>query len=335
MAEKNYYDRLGIKKDATEKEIKGAYRRLARKYHPDVNPGDKSAEDKFKQINEAYEVLSDKDKRKKYDQYGDQWQYADQFAQAGGQPGGQARYWQYSPGGGTHYEFSGNAGDMDSIFAELFGSSRSRTGYRRTQPKRGQDLESPVKVTLEEAYSGTKRMISLQDEDPCPTCQGTGQIQNVLCGTCRGAGVVPRIRRLEVTIPPGVNNGSKVRIAGKGHPGYQGGPNGDLFLKISVMSHSLLERQGDNLSVNVNVPVTVAVLGGEVQVPTLKSKLALKIPPVTQNGRVFRLTGQGMPHLGSTARGDLLAKINVVLPTNLSEKEKDLFKKLSELRGGE
>lgn len=328
MAGKNYYDILGVKRDASEKEIKQAYRRLARKYHPDVNPGDKSAESKFKEINEAHEVLSDKEKRQKYDRYGDQWQYADQFEKAGRQ---QTQHWDFASGGGTHH-FSGDMGDLDSIFEGLFGGARTRTFHRRTQPRRGQDLETPVEVTLEEAYSGTNRTISLQVEEPCTACHGSGRIQNLPCSACRGSGMMPRIKRLEVKIPPGVNNGSRVRIAGKGQPSYGGGSSGDLYLRISVKAHPSLERYGDNLHVNIAVPLAVAVLGGEVQVPTLKGKLALKIPPETQNGRVFRLSAQGMPHLGKSTRGDLLARVNVVLPTKLSEKEKELFRQLSDIR---
>jgi molecular chaperone DnaJ len=330
MAGKNYYDLLGLKKDASDKEIKQSYRRLARKYHPDVNPGDKAAEAKFKEINAAYEVLSDKEKRKKYDKYGDKWQYADQFEQAG-QPQ-QAQYWDFSPGGeGTSYQFGGDIGGLDSIFEELFGGNRTRGSSRRAQPRRGQDLESPVEVTLEEAYHGTSRTISLQMEEPCTACKGTGRIQNLPCSACRGAGVVPSIKRLEVKIPAGVATGSRVRIAGKGQTGY-GGASGDLYLAITVKPHPALERQGDDLHTTVPVPLATAVLGGEVQVPTPKGKLALKIPPETQNGRVFRLVGQGMPRLGKTTRGDLLAKVNVVLPTRLSDKEKQLFRQLSEIR---
>jgi molecular chaperone DnaJ len=329
MAGQNFYDILGIKKDATDKDIKQAYRRLARKHHPDVNPGDKSAEAKFKEINAAYEVLSDKDKRQKYDKYGDKWQYADQFEQAAQQ---QAQYQQYSPGDGTSYHFGGDIGGMDSIFEELFGSGRSRGFSRRSQPKRGQDLESPVEVTLEEAYRGTSRTINLQQEEPCAACRGSGQIQNLSCSVCRGAGVVAGMNRLEVKIPAGVATGSRVRVSGKGQPGYSGGSSGDLYLNITVTPHPTFERQGDDLNTSIPVPLTVAVLGGEVQVPTLKGKLALKIPPETQNGRVFRLAGQGMPHLGKSTRGDLLAKVNVILPTRLSDKEKELFRQFSQLR---
>jgi DnaJ-class molecular chaperone len=311
-----------VSRNASEQEIKQAYRRLARKYHPDVNPGDKSAEEKFKQINEAYEVLSDKEKRKKYDQFGEQWQYADQFAQAG---------WQETPfrdfawnGGTTGFHFV--ADDLGSLFDELLRGTPTYTRLRR-----GQDIEVPVEVTLEEAYHGTTRTISLQAEEPCSSCQGRGWVQNVPCSTCRGAGTVARPKRLEVKIPPGVSDGSRVRIPGKGQPGY-GGTNGDLYLVISVKPHPLFERRGDDLYVEVPVPLTTAILGGEVKVPTPKGKLLLKIPPETQNGRVFRLRGQGMPHLGNSSRGDMLAKVKVVLPTKLSEEEKELFRRLSKLR---
>jgi molecular chaperone DnaJ len=177
------------------------------------------------------------------------------------------------------------------------------------------------------------RNLSLQSEAACTACQGSGRIQKGICSVCQGTGSAPQIKRLEVKIPAGVDNGSRVRIAGKGQPGAVGGPSGDLFLVISIQPHNLFERKEDDLYVHVNVPVTTAVLGGEVQVPTLRgTKLALRIPPETQNERVFRLAGQGMPHLGTSARGDLLATIKVLLPTDLSPQEKELFKKLQELR---
>jgi len=333
MAGKNYYDLLGVKHNATEKEIKQAYRKLARKYHPDVNPGDKSAEGKFKQINEAYEVLSDKAKRKKYDQYGDQWQHAEQFEQARQQPGA---YGNFNQGGGNRAQFSMNdMGGLDSIFAEIFGGGRGGTSRRRPGPRKGHDLETRVEVTLEEAYQGTNRTISLQLEEPCTTCGGTGQIQNAICSTCRGTGSALRTKRLEVKIPPGVNNGSRIKLAGKGQPGYRGGTSGDLYLMISVRPHPTFERRGDNLHVTIDIPLTVAMLGGEAKVPTPKGKLALTIPAETGNGRFFRLKNQGMPHLGSTTRGDLLAKANVILPAKLTDEEKELFRKLKELRPGE
>ncbi len=329
MAKKDYYELLGVKRNASEQEIKQAYRRLARQYHPDVNPGDKSSEARFKEINEAYEVLSNKESRKKYDKYGDQWQYADQFEQVRRQ---QTPFRDFGEAGGaTSFQFGGE--DLGSLFDDLlFGGGRTRTYTQRTRPMRGRNLETPVEVTLEEAFHGTSRTISLQSEAPCPVCKGTGLIQNVPCSTCRGAGVVPRMKRLEVKIPAGVNTGSRVRVAGKGAPGYNGGASGDLYLIVSVRPHRQFERRNDDLYVEVPVPLMVAVLGGEVQVPTMKGKLALKIPPETQNGRSFRLAGQGMPHLGNSSRGDMFARVNIVLPTKLSDKEKELFQQLGELR---
>ena len=331
MAGKDYYSTLGVNRNASEKEIKQAFRRLARKHHPDVNPGDKTAEERFKQISEAYEVLSDKEKRKKYDQFGDKWQYADQFAGAGG---GGVHYQHFDfgdlfGGGGSTYNFGGEG--FDSLLDELLRGSRGGASSRRTRPRRGQDIEHPVEVTLEEALSGTSRLLSLQDEDICTTCHGSGRIQNALCSVCQGHGVINRTKRLEVKIPAGVKTGSRVRIAGKGGGGY-GGAKGDLYLAVTVKPHSLFERRGVDLYVNVDVPLTVAVLGGIVNVPTLKGKLELKIPAETQNGRIFRLAGQGMPHLGKSSRGDLKAKVNVLLPTKLSNQEKELFQKLSQLR---
>ncbi len=328
MAGKDYYKILGIKRGAGAQEIKRAYRRLARKHHPDVNPGDKSAEAKFKELNEAHEVLSDKEKRQKYDQYGDQWQQADQFAKAGAGRQ-QAPFRDFSQGGAQSFRFEG--GDLGSLFGNLFSGFGGSTSRRQTRPKRGQDMEYPVEVTLEEAYHGTNRILSLQAEEPCSSCGGTGRKQHTICPTCQGAGTVIRSKRLEVKIPPGVKNGSRVRIAGKGGAGSTGGKSGHLYLVISVKPHRLFERKDDHLYVNIPVPLTVAMLGGEVQVPTRQGKLALKIPSETQNERTFRLTKQGMPHLGNSAYGDLLAKVSVVLPSKLSAEEKKLFEQLGQL----
>ena len=324
MAGKDYYNILGVGRGATEAEIKQAYRRLARKHHPDVNPGNQSAEAKFKEINEAFEVLSDAEKRKKYDQYGDQWQYAEQFAQARAQ---QSPQWEHAQDGSTfHFD------DSDNIFEELFQEFGRGNRQRTTRPRPGRDLEYPVQITLEEAYHGASRLLNLQSEEVCSGCSGTGRIQNLPCSICHGTGRVPHDKRIEVRIPPGVANGSRVRFAGQGEAGYRGGPNGDLHLIVSVLPHSVFERQEDNLLTTVDVPLTTAVLGGEIHVPTLKGKVILKIPPETQNGRVFNLTGQGMPHLGNSSHGNLLAKVNIILPTKLSKEEKTLFEKLKEMR---
>lgn len=331
MAGKDYYNILGVKRNASEKEIKQAYRRLARKYHPDVNPDDKSAEARFKDINEAHEVLSNKESREKYDLYGDQWQYADQFAKAGGRPNVRYDFGQGSgQEGGQTFRFE--EGNLDSLFGDLFRSfGGTTTAGRGTRVRRGRSFEHPAEITLEEAYSGTSRILSLNNEQTCSTCAGTGMVKNAVCPACRGAGVVMQPQRLEVKIPPGVRDGSRVRIAGKGGAGY-GAPSGDLYLLVSVKPHHLFERKGDNLHIDIPVPLTVAVLGGEVQVPTVTGKLALKIPPETRNGRVFRLTKQGMPHLGDSTRGDLLARVNIELPGKLSDREKELFEELRKLR---
>jgi molecular chaperone DnaJ len=332
-ANNNFYELLGINKSATDKDIKAAYRRMARKYHPDVNPGNKSAEAKFKEINAAYEVLSDTAKRAKYDKYGDKWQYADQLDQQAQQQGQYQQYYSGGDGEPQGFNFGGDAGGMDSIFDSLFGAGRGRG--RRTRQQPGQDLESNVEITLEEAYNGTGRQINLQQEQPCAACKGTGVIQNLPCSVCRGAGVVNSVVRLEVKVPAGVNTGSRVRVSGKGQPGQNGGASGDLYLNITVSPNPLYARNGDDLTTELPVPLTVAVLGGEVQVPTPKgTKLALKIPAETQNGRVFRLTGQGMAHLGKAGRGDLMAKVNVILPEKLTDKQKELFKQLDQLQRG-
>jgi DnaJ-class molecular chaperone len=326
MASKDYYQILGVNRNATEKDIRQAYRRLARKYHPDLNSGDKSAEAKFKEINAAYEVLSDPEKRRKYDQFGDQWQYAEQFAKSPGR-GNVKRDFDR---GNISFEF-GNPSDFGDIFADLF--SDFGTGPRMgRRPQRGQDIDYPVEVSLEEAYHGSKRTIELQTEEPCTACGGTGRVGNRVCTICNGAGgkVVPK--RLEVKIPAGVKDGSRIRIAGEGRSNLAGGKKGDLYLVVKVLPHQVFERKGDDLYTEVSVPLATAMLGGEARLPTLNSNLILKIPPETQNDRVFRLAGKGMPRLGDTKYGDMLARVKVVLPTNLTDGEKQLFEKLRSLR---
>lgn len=328
MAGKDYYKTLGIKRDSSESEIKQAYRRLARKYHPDVNPGDKTAESKFKEINAAYEVVSDKEKRKKYDQYGDQWEHADQFAQASRN---QNAGWNFQGGGPQGYNY--NPGDVDDLLGGIFGRGATRGFNRQPRAKKGKDIEHPVDITLEEAFNGTNRVLSMESRETCPSCGGSGHMQNIVCSACMGSGMITGIKRIEVTIPAGVKDGSRVRVSGKGEAGYVGGKSGDLFLKTKVKPHRQFERKGDNLHVDVQVPLTVAVLGGEAQVPTPKgSKLALTIPAETQNGREFRLKGQGMPKLKDSSRGDLIARVKVILPEKLGDEEKKLFEELAALR---
>lgn len=326
MEYKDYYKVMGVNKSSTAKEIKQAYRRLAKKYHPDVNPGNKEAEQNFKDVNEAYEVLGDEEKRKKYDELGSNWKQYEQWQQAGGQPGGQPFDWSqygFTPGGGggahsgyrtmTEEEMQGLFGDSDpfsGFYHTFFGGHGpgTRRQYRTAaRPRRGQDVEQPVEVSLEEAFAGTTRILQMTDSSGQP-------------------------RRLEAKIPPGVQDGSRVRMAGQGMPGGGGGPSGDLYLTIQVSYNPFFERKGDDLYIKLNVPLTTVVLGGEVEVPTLKSIVMLKIPPETQNGKSFRLKGRGMPRLGNPHQsGDLYAEVKVILPQKLSDKERNLFEELAKL----
>jgi molecular chaperone DnaJ len=335
MAGQDYYSILGVSRSAADKDIKATYRRLARQYHPDVNPGNKSAEERFKQINQAYEVLSDPEKRKKYDQYGEGWEHAEQYAEAARQQQQQAQRggFRFTQEPGAEDAFASEEPDLASLFGNLFGGRAGASGRKSSRVRKGQDVEYQIELTLEEAFNGTMRNISLQSEIPCSACRGTGRIQGLPCSVCRGSGSTPQVKRLEVKIPAGVEDGSRVRIAGKGEPGAGGGTAGDLFLVVSLRKHNLFERKDNDLYTDLPVPLTTLMLGGEVQVPTLKgSKLALKIPAETQNGKVFRLSGQGMPVLGSTAKGDLMVTIKVVLPRSLSAEEKALFNRLREIR---
>lgn len=328
MPKKDYYNTLGVGRTASDKDIKQAYRRLARKLHPDLNPGNKTAEATFKEVNEAYEILSDPDKRKKYDQFGDNWQHADQFSNAW--QGAQ----QSHPRGGTHSSFDfSDLGDIGTIFENMgFGGGGA---FASRKPSRPKSVQHSIEVTLEEAYQGTTRMFQLQSDEACAACSGTGRsarIRGKACSACGGSGSFPRTKRLEVKIPPGVNDGSKIRLAGQGGIGADGS-KADLELIVKMLPNKNFERTGNDLHTEFSVPLVTAILGGEVELPTLKSKVALKIPPETPNGNVFRLVGKGMPHLGNLSqRGDLFAKVKVVLPTKLTQKEKQLFEELRALR---
>ncbi|MBI2887372.1 MAG: J domain-containing protein [Chloroflexi bacterium] len=321
MPGKDYYAILGVSRTASEKEIKQAYRRLARKHHPDVNPGDKQAEAHFKEINNAYEVLADPEKRKKYDLYGEHWQQADQFSQQW--PGAGGRRGAGAPGGATG--FGGIDFDLQDIFGGIFGE---RSGRARSH--RGQDLEHHTEITLEEAYHGSTRVLQLQSEQVCSTCRGTGAVRGVTCGGCQGMGVQFRPKRLEIKVPPGAKDGARIRVAGEGQAGLGGGPKGDLYLVCSLRPHDRFERRGDDLHLEVQVPLVIAVLGGEVQIPTLRgSSIMLKVPPETQNGQVIRLAGLGMPLMGNpSAHGDLYARVKVLLPVRLTAEQKKLFEAL-------
>lgn len=346
---KDYYKTLEIDRSATEKDVKSAYRRMARKYHPDMNPGNKVAEEHFKDIGEAYEVLSDADKRRKYDQFGADWEKYDKLAGTYGGRGSTDYGFDYKKNAGTGAN-ANNAGFSD-IFDSIFGgkaktgtrtspgsSSSSDFGFGRgtttARPMRGDDREQAIELSLEEIFNGTTRQLQVQSSDVCQLCNGTGLRGGQRCSTCLGLGVVPRSKRLEVRIPAGVEEGSKVRVAGEGGSGLAGGPRGDLYLKVHILPHPVFERKSTDLYTTVPIPLYTALLGGEVIVPSLKGgKFGLAIPGDTQNGKIFRLTAQGMPILNQPGqRGDMFVKVEIVLPTNLSDEEKALFKRLRDLR---
>jgi molecular chaperone DnaJ len=360
---KDYYNILGVSKTASEKEIKQAYRKLARKYHPDVNPGDKRSEEQFKEVSEAYEVLSDKEKRAKYDQFGEQWQYA----QKGGGPGpGGFTYQTYGPSGP---DLNFDTGGFD-LFETLFGE-RARGGRRSTAPARGDDLQYEIEVSLDEAYNGGTRTFMVTAPEVCPTCHGagaqpgtemkqcpvckgtgrrrsiagislpgdtcercggTGQVPEKACTTCRGSGHVERQKRVDVKIPKGVYEGAKVRVAGQGSPGPNGGPPGDLLLHVRMKPSPMFERKEDDLYVDLPVTFVEAALGAEVQVPTITGKVTATVPPGIQSGQSLRLSGLGMPHLRGGGSGDLFARIKVAVPRNLTDQERDLIRQLGGMR---
>lgn len=327
---KDFYEILGVKRDASGKEIRSAYRRLARQWHPDVNPGNAEAESKFKEINQAHEVLSDPDKRSAYDRYGEQWEHAeqlDEMRRQGFSPGGAGFGGFRTGGGGIEFGdlgdlFGGGRGGGGGIFDSLF----RRGGGGRV---RGQDIEHRVRVSLQEAYDGASRTVEVRGgEEQCRICGGQGELAGATCHACRGSGTATPLRRIQVTIPPGVKDGNRIRVAGRGGEGAGGGPAGDLFLLVEVAPNQRFERDGDDLYVDVPVPVTVAALGGEVSVPTLKGRsLALRIPEGTQGGRRFRLAGQGMPRQAG-GYGDLFARVRVELPERLTERQRRLFEEL-------
>lgn len=320
MEYKDYYEILGVGRDADQKDIKKAFRKLARKYHPDVNPGDKSAEERFKEINEAHEVLSDPEKRQKYDQFGAHWR---QYQRAGGQAEDfDWSRWQTQPGGGTYTRsvspeefeqiFGGGLGGFSDFFETLFGGmgsggpsgfSRQERGFQ-PRPRRGRDAEHTIQISLEEAFRGTTRILEWEDG-----------------------------RKIEAKIPRGVRTGSRVRLRGQGGRGDRGGESGDLYLKVEVNPHPLFQREGEDLRLSVPVDLYTALLGGEAEVAGIDRTVVLKIPPETPNGKVFRLNGLGMPKLHNPdQRGDLFAVVGVQLPRNISEEEKKLIRQLRDMR---
>jgi DnaJ-class molecular chaperone len=340
MEYKDYYKVLGVERKASQDDIKKAFRKLARKHHPDVNPGDKKAEERFKEINEAYEVLSDPDKRQKYDTLGPNWQ--EQFGFGGGGTGPFGRSGARTRTSGTPFDFDPDPTNFSDFFETLFGGrggatsrpGRTTTNTDRLRKRQGDNIEQPVEVSLQEAYSGGSRKFVVQSPEICTTCNGIGEINGKTCPTCQGQGLTTRTKQIEVRIPPGVDNGSRVRVAGEGQPGIGGGPRGDLYLVISIRPDLTWERKGDDLTTDIAVDLTTAMLGGETLVTTPDGKqLLLTIPPETQNGRQFRLPAKGMPNLRTGMRGNLYARVRVQLPTGLTSREKELFAELARVRG--
>ena len=357
MAKRDYYEVLGVSKSASDDEIKKAYRKLAMKHHPDRNQGDKAAEESFKEVKEAYECLSEPQKRAVYDQYG----HAGVDPSAGG----------FSGFGGA----GGGFGDFGNIFEEIFGGG-GRRGGGGPQVYRGADLSYSLEITLEEAAAGvtknlripawdtcdtchgsgakpgtqpitcttchgsgqvSQRMGPFAMQQTCPTCHGTGKIIPEPCTTCHGRGRVQKNKTLEVQIPAGIDSGMRIRSSGNGEPGVNGGPPGDLYVEIHLAAHTVFERDGDDLHCNVPVSMVTAALGGAVEVPTLGGRAEIDLPEGTQTGKTFRLRGKGIKGLRSSYPGDLYCHINVETPVRLSDDQKRLLRELEESlqQGGE
>lgn len=364
MANKrDYYEVLGVEKSASDADIKKAYRKLAKQYHPDVNPGDNAAEAKFKEANEAYEVLSDSQKRAQYDQFG----------HAGMDPN--------AYGGG----FNGGFGDFDfggigDIFETFFGGSGfgGRSGRSKNGPQKGADLKYAMEISFEEAAFGVEKEITIGRMENCNTCggtgakpgtspvtckhcNGTGQVQvkqntpfgqfvNVKtcdvchgegkiitdpCGTCSGKGKIRKNVKIKINIPAGIDDGQTISLRGEGEPGLKGGPAGDLYISIRVRAHSLFQRQGNDVICDIPITFVQAALGAELEVPTLDGKVKYNIPEGTQTGSVFRLKSKGIPFIRGNGRGDQYVKVNVEVPKKLNERQKDILKEFAEISGDE
>ncbi len=364
-----YYEVLAVSRDVSAEEMKKSYRKLAVKYHPDKNPGDKQAEENFKELGEAYDVLSDSDKRAAYDRFGHA-----AFAQGGG-GGGRAAHDPFDIfrevfGGAS----GGGGGGMGGIFEQFFGGGGGGRSERETK-QRGSDLRYDLQITLDEAASGIEKEIEVtkleacegcngsgaeagsrvvscgtcngrgqvvssrgffQVSQTCPRCRGTGQSVERPCAKCRGEGRSEKSTRIKFRIPPGVDDGSKMRIAGNGEAGIRGGPRGDLYVVIHLKEHEIFEREGDNLYCEVPVSFSIAALGGEIGIPTLDGGMKLKVPTGTQSGTVFKVRGKGMPSVNhSSTRGDILARLVISVPQKLSSEQRKKLEEFAELAGEE
>ncbi|MEK0084565.1 molecular chaperone DnaJ [Benzoatithermus flavus] len=354
MAKRDFYDVLGVSRSASEAEIKRAYRTLAMKYHPDRNPGDASAEAKFKEINEAYEVLKDPQKKAAYDQFGHQ------AFEAGMGRGG---------AGAAGFDFTSFA----DVFDDLFGDFMGGAGRRRSAATRGADLRYNLTITLEEAFSGKRAQIRVPTtvaceacsgsgseggsepavcpgcrgagriraqqgfftvERTCPTCQGTGRVIKNPCKVCAGSGVQQREKTLAVNIPAGVEDGTRIRLSGEGEAGIRGGQPGDLYIFVSVAPHRLFRREGANIFCRVPIPMTTAALGGQVEVPTIEGRrVRIAVPAGTQTGKQIRLRGKGMTELHGHNRGDMFVEIVVETPVNLTKRQQELLREFEKAGG--
>ena len=361
---RDYYDVLGVGKSADASEIKKAYRKLAMKYHPDKNPGDKEAEEKFKEINEAYEVLSDETKRRNYDQFGHEGVNGQGFGGAGGF-GGQG--------------FGGFDDIFGDIFGDMFGGGfGGGSRQRRRGPERGADIKQRINISFEEAAFGKKVQVKINRSEECdechgsgakagtskktcPTCHGSGQVQSVQrtpfgniastrtcstcngegeinespCNKCHGKGSVRKTKTIEVDVPAGIDAGQMIKLSGQGELGTRGGPRGDLYIEVDVKSHSIFTREGYDVYLEMPITFAQATLGDKIQVPTLDGKVEYEIPEGTQTGTVFRLKGKGITKLRSNVRGDQYVKVTVEIPKNLNDKQKDLVRQFAKECGQE
>ena len=362
---RDYYEVLGVERGAGDDAIKKAYRTLAKKYHPDLNPNDPAAEAKFKEVNDAYSVLSDPDKRAAYDRYG---HAAFDGSMGGGGAGG-------AGGGFGGFGGFGDFGDLGDIFGSFFGGGFGGASARRNAPQRGDDIGASVRISFEEAASGVKKDISFNRVSVCPDCRGTGyadgrvekcqacggtgqkkiiqrlggmQFQSTAtcdscrgtgrtikdpCQTCRGSGLVRQSKKLTVDIPAGIDDGNRLVLRGEGNGGVNGGEAGDLILEVSVAKHAIFTREGTTLFCEVPITVADAILGAEVDIPTLEGNKKYKIPEGTQNGTRFTIRGSGLPGVNSKRRGDLVFTVNVEIPKSLNMKQKDLVRKFADACG--